>query len=408
MTRVLTLGAVLLVGGAMVAPAAQAACGGLLAQLGLQPRCPPPPPANSGSPDPGGVESPDQPAPAPGKSLGFSAGVYLAGDGTAERELNAARTAGANVQRSAIQWRMLQPRAGSPLPPPGGTAPPGSTLERIDRFYAAAVARDITPIFVMGWAPVWATKYRGCPLLDFGCQAIAQSSHNLPPDLGHIGHYEAYVAAVKARWPRALIESWNEPDAFWGHPAYAGSRAFPASPEQFRAIQCAAYAGSKSIDDDAVLAAGWAMARGGEYVRRVHAAGGPNCWDVANVHAYPTTELGFGANSSVAYVLDLLRRIRRDGGDADPIWVTETGYTTTGPIAVSESAQADASRRLYNRLITMPDVGGVLFHTLRDAPFPSAPYNQPSSSDYGYGFLHRDWSPKPVFCEFAELAGRAC
>ena len=396
LTAALALGAAW---AALVPATAQAACGGLWANLGLQSECPPPP-TSSTFPDPGGVESPDQPLPAPGKRLGFSSSVYISGEGSAARELDSVRQLGANVHRSTIQWKLLQPWRAHPLPSASAPAPDGTLLDRIDEFYAAALARGITPIFVVGWAPVWATKYRNCSWLDIECVRIADSEHNLSPDAEHIGHFRTYVAAVKARWPRALIEAWNEPDAFWAHPNYTGSRAFAASPEHFKAIQCAAYDASKSVNADPVLSAAWAMERD-TYARRVYAAGGARCWDIANFHPYPGTQTAFGAGSSIAYVFDLFRRARRDYGDTDPIWVTETGYTTTGTDPVTESVQAASSRRLYNRLVTMSDVGAVLFHTLRDAPFPTAPYSSPSAPEYGYGFFRRDWNPKPVFCEFA-------
>lgn len=391
--------------GVVTPAAAHAACGGWLAAIGLQPDCgyTPPPPA----PDPGGSDSPDRPIPVPGKVFGFSSGLYLGGMGRAEQELDAAKAAGANVHRAGITWKQLQPTPSSPLPTATDSVHPDSAIGRIDRFYAAAQVRNIQLIFTVGSAPLWATRYDRCRLLDFGCRQIARSDHWLPPDGPFLDEWQAFVRAVKARWPRAIVEPWNEPDLYWGHPEFRGSRAFAAEPERFKQIQCAAYAGSKSVNGGPVLAAGWSMTHGGAYVHRVYAAGGASCWDLANVHAYPAEQTQFGTNSALAQALHPLRQVRQRYGDSDPIWVTETGYTNTGGFAVSEATQSEASGWLYNRLVTMPDVAGVLFHTLRDAPV--AAFRDSGHAEYGYGFLYEDWSPKPVHCRFTARAGRpAC
>ena len=377
--------------------AAQANCGGLLAGI-LRPHCPP-----SNSPDPGGVESPDQPVPAPGKQFGFNGSLALTGVATPEEELGAARTAGATAHRMPVPWRAMQRTPGAPpVPEPAD----GNSVGVVDAFYAAALERGIRPVFITGWAPVWATKYRSCPLLDLACHSMARSEHtNLVPDRPFLDEYERYVHAVKSRWPQALIESWNEPNLWWQHPAFRGSRAFAASPEHFAQIQCAAYRGSKAVNGDAVLAAGWGWHRFSEYIGRVYAAGGKDCWDLANVHIYPARKMEFGSNTWLARLLYELRTLRSRYRDTDPIWVTEIGWTTSGDrfYRVSPSEQADATRRAYNRLVTMPDVAAVFFHTLRDAPAPN--YQDPDNEQYGFGFLREDWSPKPAYCHFAAQAG---
>lgn len=362
-------------------------------------------PAATPAPDPGGDESPDQPVPPAGGFFGFNSQLFVTRQGSSAQELDAATTAGATVHRLPAVWRMLQPSSDDP--PVEDTSTTHAYLERLDTFYFAALDRGVMPIFIAYWAPVWATKYRGCKLLDLGCQQIAGSSHKLVPDQPFLDEYQAFVTAVKSRWPRALIESWNEPNLYWNDPQFTGSKAFAATPEQFVAIQCAAYAGSKAVNDDPVLAAGWAGLRYKEYLEKVYAAGGQECWDRANLHTYPGSATELGENTDLAKDFDRTRALRSRYGDDDPIWVTETGYSTTGELRVSESVQADASRRLYNRLASMPDVEAVIFHTLRDAPLPAYPYNHRYHREYGYGFLRENWTPKPVYCGFAARAGRS-
>ncbi|MEX2195841.1 MAG: hypothetical protein WD844_11195 [Thermoleophilaceae bacterium] len=375
------------------APAAGAGtCGGL-----LQPKCPPPPPP---APDPGGIESPDQPVPAPGKQFGFNSQLYRGGAATVDQELGAAQDAGATVHRMPVQWSTMQP---NPADPP---VPEGQATDEIDIFYAEALARGITPILIPFAAPGWATKYRSCGLLDFTCRHMATTGGlALIPDWPFIDEYETFVHAVKARWPRAIIESWNSPNHYYKHPTYRGSLDFTAAPGHFARIQCAAYRASKRVNDDPVLAAGWASRLYVEYVRGVYAAGGADCWDRANLHAYPGESTSFGAGTNIARVFRDARMLRSQYGDEDPIWITETGYSTSGPYAVNEATQADGARRLYNRYATMPDVEAVIFHTLRDAA--TEHYTSQEHPEYGFGFLRTNWWPKPVYCHFAGMAGSA-
>jgi hypothetical protein len=86
--------------------------------------------------------------------------------------------------------------------------------------------------------------------------------------------------------------------------------------------------------------------------------------------------------------------------------MSDQGYATgTSNPHLTEAQQADLNVRLYNRMITMPDVKLVAFHTLRNGPTPDQK-NNPSLPAYHFGFLREDWSTKPVFCAFIEKAGR--
>lgn len=376
---------------ALAAPSAQA-CG--LFGLFCSTREPP-------APDPGGQESPDQPVPAVGKWFGFNSQLSMNGLATADQELDAATVAGATAHRLPVVWRALQPE---PSDPPLSEQP---YLEKVDAFYAAAIARGVLPVFITYWAPVWASKYRSCRMLDFGCIEIARSDHKLVPDQPFLNHYRRFVTAVKQRWPRAIIEPWNEPNAYWDDPEYRGSKAFAANPEEFAAIQCAAYAGSKAVNDDPVLASGWGARRYGEYLSRIYAAGGKDCWDRANLHLYPGESSSFGRGTYIARVLSQTRGLRAKYGDGDPLWITETGYTTSGFGRVAEDVQADGFRRLYNRFATMPDIEAIFVHTLRDSPLPRYPWSYSRHGEYGFGFLRENWTPKPVYCQFARQAGNA-
>jgi hypothetical protein len=374
----------------------------------LEVGCPtPPPPAPGPAPDPGGQETPDQPVPPPGKGFGFNGQLYLAGvAATPADEIDRARTAGATVYRVPVAWRFIQYNPSDPAFP--ANPDPASYAGRLVDFYATAMARNLTLVMTVGWAPAWASKYASCLPLDSTCQSMQYQGQwgglALPPDANHLDEWETFVEAVKRRFPRATIEVWNEPNVFWKDPNYQGGRDFSASPESFADIQCTAYRASKAVNSDPVLAAGWAWNRYREYLGRVYAAGGKDCWDRANLHFYPGSSMTFGTGSGLAIALRDTHDLRAYYGDADPLWITETGYTTSGTeVGVSEAAQCDGARRIYNRLATMSEVAMVLFHTLRDKSFQGD--GDPNSTGYGYGFMRENWSPKPVYDQFQRQAG---
>jgi hypothetical protein len=352
-----------------------------------------PPPA----PDPGGRENPDQAIPAPGKAFGFNSGLTLSGLASATEELDDVQRAGGRYLRLSIGWRYLQPTASDP-PVPAPYA--GSTVARLDDLYDRAAARGIKLIIIPGAAPLWATRYASCSLTDTTCQRAQKDykgtvwANRFSPDPPHFPAFRAFVGAVKRRWPLVLIEAWNEPNLYYqtNNPAWTSS-----TPEEFAGIQCAAHAGSKDVNTEPVLSAGFADTKYTAYVGALYAAGAKNCWDIANVHVYPGPGQ-YGADTALARTMKNVRDLRAGYGDTDPLWITETGVTTTGD--TDDAGQADALRRLYNRLVTMPDVAGVLVHTLRERVGGST-----SDPETGFGLQRADGTPKAAYCQLARMAG---
>lgn len=394
-------------GGLVVSTEANAACGGL-----LQPPCPPPPPP---APDPGGTEE-DQPVPPPGKRLGFNSALYFTGAAaTPADELDRTTPVGASLHRFDIPWRGFQPTPGSP-PIPAPTA--GNRTDEVDKFYAAALARGITPILIPFNAPLWATRYRECSVIDLVCNDMRSkiTQHNLKavPDFPEFeDEYRTWITAVKSRWPRALIETWNEPNSDFTNPNYQDARQYWASPAHMKQIQCAAYASSKAVNDDPVLAPGWSNQSDSDYMTYmdgVYKAGGASCWDLANMHDYSFPKLSngegnwFGEGSAMATLFKNHRALRTKYGDTAPIWVTETGYSVVN--GVDEAEQREYMRRHYNKLVSQSDVGAVVVHNLRDNPNPTY-ITDPQDPEYNFGWLRSDWTPKPVYCHFVLQAGKA-
>ena len=393
---------------------AQAGCG----LLGLN-ACPPPAAPSSGTaPDPGGDEKSQVPLPpAGGKLFGFNSQLY-AWATTPQREVSYELALHANAQRIGASWNAMQPTPSSPPLPDEGGKPVGALnnktgdLGRLDGIYLELVNHGMKPVIMLGDAPVWASDYANCRLLDSACRRGAASSH-LPPAAAHLSDWQRFVAAVVRRYPQAAIQPWNEPNLtpFWGDQTPNSAR--------MASMQCAAFQGAKGVNQATIVLspalAVFAAPRDDgspsfqSYLSALYGRNLRGCMNDLSLNLYPANVLDLGAGSPLAQEFQLVRQTRATYGDASPIWITETGSTSfpnhgDERWGISEAQQADLNLRLYSKMMTMGDVHAVLFHSLRNAP-TRAWVGQWTEPGYNYGFLREDFSPKPVFCAFAARAG---
>jgi len=363
------------------------------------------------APDPGGSEGTDVRLPPPDRRFGFNSQLAI-GLTTPEQEVGLGRVLRSTLQRYPVAWGALQPTAGSPVLPSTGSAK--GYLTNLDELYAELVSQGMTPVLTFLRAPLWATDYDDCGTLDRACKRGTKWS-NQHPNWAHVGAFARFVGAIAARYPGAVIEPWNEPNIkpFW--------RPDAPNPRLYTAMQCAAYDAVKRLPTPNFVTSAGLGAHSrpraddspffGDYLETVYSAGIRSCMDALNVHVYGANVMDLGAGSPFAEEWAIIRAARARHGDTTKIWVTETG-TTTVPDSiwvdwgVTEAEQAQRNAGIYNRLATMDDVAAIAFHTLRDAPNEHQTGNQ-DDPGYHYGFLRADYSPKPVFCEFARKASSA-
>lgn len=373
-----------------------------------------PAPDINGVPGPG----PDVDPRAADKLFGFNTGLSewnwappAAGSGvTVAQEGALIRSVGGNAQRFAVQWFAVQPRAGEFR---------DEELAWQDGMYAELTRHGMTPIITIHEAPTWATEYANCRLLDLACHAHAgRQERRVPP--ANVAAYASFVRRIADRYDAAAIETWNEPNNrhAWNVDSWP-------DPARMAAMQCAAYDAVKQVNpDQRVLAPGLgyvppfgASAEQRSYLdfarelyRRM---GGRVCWDVLSVHVYPGSNVA-GTNSSTALAFRVIRNLKEQYGDETPIWITETGSSTTGTRAGDHGhtrrtpeEQLQILRAAANELLATPDVGAVIVHTLRDrASYEST---DPTYVGYGFGLLAVGPGPtpppKPAWCHFTSTVG---
>lgn len=359
-----------------------------------------------GIPDPGG--DPDAIVavpPPPGKFFGYlDNSADRTGHGWSAAELaQVAREGGANLHRFSISWWAVEPSRDRWNE---------DAWARYGRVYDALLANGIRPLITLGGVPEWARPVllRGCGLRR-GCE--------YPPARWATDQWGEFAAEVARRFPQtAAIEIWNEPNSrdFW--------KPLP-NPHRFAALVAASYPAIKAVNPNVrVLAGGLApiQARGGNLVERLLALLGQTAqvpmrdflaaayrarqgikhnMDGISFHTtFNTTD--YGAESLWAKAFWDARSTAQANGDAGiELWLSETGLTTTGPLAYDEETQADGLIRQYRRVMAMPDLKAMVVHTLGDqVAFPARDPGR------GYGVI-RSWNPlgpKLVYCAFAELA----
>ena len=185
-------------------------------------------------PDPGGDERAQLALPlADGRYFGAN-DVYERGRG--QRVLGALSQAGANVARRTLSWWHSEPFRDVWAEP---------SWEAAQRFHDGALARGMTPIHVLGFAPPWARKAgtKGC---------IVVGRCEFPPRRRMIGEWAEFATEAATRFDGAVFEIWNEPNLrdFWQP---------EPDPELWAELVVAAYDAIKAVNPAAtVLACGCA------------------------------------------------------------------------------------------------------------------------------------------------------
>lgn len=424
--------ALILMLGARVAAAAP--CGGL-----LQPPCPPPQCrdgidndrdavtdlADLGcssaednnewddpAPDVGGTATVDIDPRTTGKLFGFNTGLSSWSSGISiEQEAALIRNVGGNAQRMVIQWKRVEPVRDRLEEP---------ALAWVDAMEAELRANGMRAILTVWEAPRWATDM--CPVNDLVCIGDTEPRFSPPKEMD-IDEYASFLAWVAQRYPEAAIETWNEPNIkyFWK------ANPWPDAARMAR-MQCAAYDAIKDANPSTtVLSPGLAFVSTPptlfglgtesypylEFLRSLYQQMGRVCWDALSVHIYAGASID-GPDSVAAKAFRVYRNLRSQYGDTTPIWITETGATTSGNgnggrAPFRPDKQRDINRDAVNEYLSTPDVGAVIIHTLRDRPTWEDEFADPNQTEYGFGLLYDGVGPaplpKPAYCHFIGVVG---
>jgi hypothetical protein len=311
--------------------------------------------------------------------FGFSDNAVVRGQVTPAVSAQLAKSAGANVTRTVLSWRDVEPNPGE------------LRLTVYDSIYKASLAQGIRPVFVLVNAPRWALPSGVTCADDVHCRYAPAPEHD--------DAWRAFVAIIAKRYPQmAALEIWNEPNlkAFWNG---------PIDPKRYTDLLKQAFAAAHQVNPALpVLGGSLSNYRAGDpavgmsyrdFLRIMYLAGARGNMDGLAMHPYPEDIDPWWFYKMLTDV----REIRDNWGDsATKLWITEVGVTTTDPTnaryVFDGSSQAIMLTRLYLMLGSMPDVAATLLYTLID-PF--------TLDGFGIVGSQPGLFPKPAYCMLASV-----
>lgn len=297
------------------------------------------------------------------------------------RDLDQARTLGADTVRVAVQWSGMEPIAAG--------QPARFYLDRLDvlvrRARELGIGVLLTPLFTPCWAAPGTTA-TACANAAF--RQSVQAAHPRDPR-----DYARFVAGLAARYGDALvgIEVWNEPNvaSFWAQQDAAADYA-----DLVRASR-------KAVRPQTRIVAGAVAGADVTFLRELltHDLEA----DVLSLHLYndgraPDVRIAPAfAASTVLQGLESVRNLLRAAGERRPLWITELGWNTStqrGEPFVDGVTPAQQATYLKRALTLVGQLGvgdAVFVYRLRD------PGSDPTDPQDGYGLLREDRTPKPAF-----------
>ncbi|MFY2791615.1 hypothetical protein [Rhodococcus sp. MALMAid1271] len=318
-----------------------------------------------------GVSAPIAQA-SPTDELGFTGGAAFLtlDDATLNNELGAGREIGASWVRVVVNWAAIE------------TTPGVFDWGNTDRVINAARAQGYSVLAVLGGTPGWAQGGIASPLPGA-----------VPLDAGTFGTF-AGAAAAHLGDRVDSYEVWNEPNI----PTFFA----PVDAVRYTSLLRAAYPAIHKADPGAtVLSAGlattmnvgaWTVAPV-TFLQQMYAAGAGGFMDAVALHPYtfPFT-VENDPNGQWAQVDQAYGTMMANGDGGKKIWITELGAPTgNSPMAVTEDAQAAIIGSSLSKASSLPYIGPVFVHSLRDSGL------DPADAEQNYGLLRFDFSHKPAF-----------
>ncbi len=306
-----------------------------------------------------------------------SGALFQMSDADLGRELDMAAAAGVRLMRLGVDWSSIEYNKG--VRDWSGT----------DRVVNAIVARGMSPLGLVTYAPPWATG--------------SSDSHTPPTDPNTFAAF-AKDAATRYLGKIPAWEVWNEPNivAF-----------FKPKPNiaTYNKLLTASYTAIKSVSADlTVVSAGLSPAGDNgtdiaplTFIKGIYSAGANKYLDAVGMHPYtypalpndPTT-----ASWSAFQLMTPMRAVMVAGGDTSKLmWLTEYGAPTgSDPNAVTESVQAQTISIVLQTARDTAWLGPAFIYAIRDAGTNLA------DREDNFGVIRRDFTTKAGYAALKAFA----
>lgn len=296
-------------------------------------------------------------------------------------ELPALDALGATAVRFPLSWGAVERQRGS------------YDWSQYAPAYDRAVGAGMTPVIIITGSPCWANSISNCDPFD-------PELSNRAPSPSFTAAWGEFAAATAERFPEAVIEVWNEPNL----------REFytPApDADRYAELLDAAYESIKAGSPDTTVISGGlspSYSTGADqiefetFLRRFLAEGGASHADGIGFHAYTGRAVSDDYLRALRFEMADLKDAMVDHDAQDlPIWITETGASTTGDAPYTEAEQAAFLSDGYRQFRRIPGIAAVLVHRWRDSNV--------SVKESGFGLTRANGGKKPAFCQLADARG---
>lgn len=307
----------------------------------------------------------------------------------------------AMMQQAGVQWVRLNWSWKDFQPQPGPF-----DYSQFDPVAQAAAEHDIHLVPILMAVPAWASTAPP--------ELIAEKGNLAPVDRyrsRELDDWLLYVGTVVERYdgdgyqdapasPRLRYwQIWNEPNLalFW-----------PPQPDvnEYLELLAATYETIKRADPTALVVLGGLSGSGVNaentgFLQQLYQQGGAQYIDVVSIHHYlhPTT----GRVDDLQAALRATRRVMGQHGDADtPLWLTEIGWSDAPQAWGQPTASPEAIAEFLKEVYTAPlEVEKIFWYNFRNL------FDASSDVEHNFGLIQNDFTPKPAFQAYAEVAG-AC
>lgn len=295
--------------------------------------------------------------------------------------------AGIGRVRLNWSWKDMQPEPGA------------FHFEQFDAAATLAAERGIRLLPILLAVPAWASTAPPELIAEWG--SLSPVDRYRPREMAEWLHYvrvvvERYDGDGVADAPGSPRvgewEVWNEPNlaAFWPPRANAG---------EYVALLRATHGAIREADPTARVALGGLASADAAYLQALYAAGAGPYFDIGSVHAYihPTQ----GSVQGLRALLAEARAVMDAQGDEDkPLWLTEIGWSDAenawGAPTASQEQVAELLRQVYTARLPVDVIFWYNFRNIFDGS---------ADVEHNFGLVYNDFTPKPAFQAYAELAG---
>ena len=312
-------------------------------------------------------------------------------------ELDRAKLAGARHVRVDVGWSTLQPDRRGKLN--------HAYLARIDRVVREANRRDLSLIFTFWTTPCWASAAPDRLKQDCRGSWWERGVERYPPR--RASDYADALALLVRRY-RGRVDAWE----VWNEPNLDDFLVSNRRAADYARLLRAAYPAAKRAHRGTTVLGGSLATADFRFTQALFRHGVRNRFDAWSIHPYSHDRSPLDAgeprwrNTSFVRGIPLVRRVLERNRDAEPLWLTEVGWSTCTvrnhpdpwENCVSETNQARYLTLAYELMQRWGYVDVGIWFNLENTG------TNPADRIQNYGLSRIDGSPKPAYSAFVAAA----